>query len=153
MKPAGLRLQQIDAALRADRLAALPERPIGGWLRAIRQALGISSAGVATRLGITASGLRKLEQAEASDSITMATLRRAAGALDCELRYVLVPRQPLREMRRQQALARARSWLERSSRTMALEDQSVEAPSVRDDERLQAMAEELLRTGGTRLWD
>ena len=143
----------MDAALKADRLAALPERPVGGWLRAIRQALGISSTGVAARLGITASGLRKLEQAEASDAITLATLRRAAGALDCELRYVLVPRQPLREMRRQQALARARSWLERSSRTMALEDQSVEAPSVRDDERLQAIAEELLRAGGTRLWD
>jgi predicted DNA-binding mobile mystery protein A len=99
----------MDAALRADRLVTLPERPIGGWLRAVRQALGITSAGVATRLGITASGLRKLEQAEASDAITLATLRRGAEALDCELRYVLVPRQSLREMRRQQALTRARS--------------------------------------------
>lgn len=153
MNPAELRLQQMDAALRADRLAGLPERPMGGWLRAIRQALGITSAGVAARLGITASGVRKLEQAEASNAITLATLRRVAEALDCELRYVLVPRQPLREMRRQQALARARSWLQRSSRTMALEAQHVESPSVSDDERLQAIAEELLRSGGTRLWD
>jgi hypothetical protein len=36
---------------------------------------------------------------------------------------------------------------------MALEAQDVEVPSVSDDERLQAIAEELLRSGGTRLWD
>jgi DNA-binding Xre family transcriptional regulator len=36
-------------------------------------------------LEITVSGLRKLEQAEAADAITLGTLRRVAEALDCEL--------------------------------------------------------------------
>jgi predicted DNA-binding mobile mystery protein A len=153
MSASELRLLQMDAALEKARLAALPERPISGWLRAIRLALGMSSGVVASRLGITASGLRKLEQAEASDAITLATLRRAAEALDCELHYLLVPRRPLRDMRWQQALARARSWLQRSERTMALEAQSVETPSIREEERIKAVAEELLRSAGTRLWD
>lgn len=69
----------------------------------------MSSGVVAARLGVTASGLRKLEQAEASDAITLATLRRATAALDCELHYVLLPRQSLRQMRWNQAMARARS--------------------------------------------
>lgn len=153
MNASELRLLQMDAALEAAHRAATPDRPISGWLKAIRLALGMSSSVVAARLGITASGLRKLEQAEASDAITLATLRRAAAAMDCELHYVLVPKRPLRDMRWQQALTRARSSMERSARTMALEAQSVETPSISDEQRLHAVAEELLRSAGTRLWD
>jgi len=80
----------------------LPPRPPVGWLRAIRETLGMTSAELGQRLAITASGLRKLQQAEAADAIRLATLRRVAEALDCELNYALVPRQPLRQMRRQQ---------------------------------------------------
>jgi hypothetical protein len=36
---------------------------------------------------------------------------------------------------------------------MALEAQSVETPSIREEERIKAVAEELLRSAGTRLWD
>ena len=153
VNPAELRLQQLDTVLEAARQHPQPERPLAGWLRAIRNGLGMSSAVVAARLGITASGLRKLEQAEAADAITLATLRRAAEALDCELHYTLVPRRSLREMRRQQALTRARGWMQRAERTMALEAQSVAAPSASDEEREQEIADELLRSSGTRLWD
>ena len=102
---------------------------------------------------ITASGVRKLEQAEATDAITIGTLRRVAEALDCELQYALVPRRPLREMRWQQALHLAQQWQQRASRTMALEAQLVATPSAAANERLEAMAQEILRTSGTRLWD
>ena len=148
-----LRLRQLDKALVEAMAASLPERPPAGWLRAIRTALGMGSNVVASRLGITGSGLRKLEQAEANDAITLSTLRRAAEALDCELRYVLVPRQSLREMRWQQAMRRARDWKQQAERTMSLEAQSVASPSTTDEEQLQDMAQELLRSGGSRLWD
>ena len=36
---------------------------------------------------------------------------------------------------------------------MALEAQPVDAPSEGAQERLEAMAQEILRTSGTRLWD
>ncbi|MFM9102964.1 MAG: hypothetical protein ACKOPS_17220 [Cyanobium sp.] len=108
---------------------------------------------LAARLEISGSGVRKLEQAEAADAITIGTLRRAAEALDCELQYALVPRRPLREMRRQQALQLAHQWQQRAGRTMALEAQAVISPAAAADPRLEAMAEEILRTSGTRLWD
>ena len=148
-----LRLDQLDAVLQGTASHPPPPRPPVGWLRAIREALGMTSAALGQRLGITASGVRKLEQAEAADAITLATLRRVAAALDCELHYVLVPRQPLRQMRRRQALRLAQQWQERSGRTMALEAQSVDAPSTGASERLDAMAQEILRTSGSRLWD
>ncbi len=99
------------------------------------------------------SGARKLEQAEAVDAITLDTLRRVADALDCDLQYALVPRRPLLEMRWQQALHLVRQWQQRAGRTMALEAQPVASPSATANERLEAMAMEILRTSGTRLWD
>lgn len=148
-----LRLAQVDAALQGAASHPLPPPPAGGWLRAIRQALGMSSAVLGRRLEITASGARKLEQAEAMDAITLSTLRRMADALDCDLQYVLVPRRPLREMRSQQALRLAQQWHKRAGRTMALEAQPVDSPTEGPEERLEAMAQEILRTSGTRLWD
>jgi predicted DNA-binding mobile mystery protein A len=148
-----LRLAQMDAVLQEVASHPLPPRPPAGWLRAIREALGMTSGVVAERLGVTASGARKLEQAEAVDAITLGTLRRVAEALDCDLQYALVPRRPLGEMRWQQALHLAHQWQQRAGRTMALEAQSVASPSATADERLEDMAEEILRTSGTRLWD
>jgi predicted DNA-binding mobile mystery protein A len=112
-----------------------------------------TSSGLAARLEISGSGVRKLEQAAAADAITLGTLRRAAEALDCELQYALVPRRPLCEMRRQQALHLAHQWQQRAGRTMALEAQAVGSPAAAGDQRLEAMAEEILRTSGTRLGD
>ena len=148
-----LRLAQMEAVLQEAARHPLPPRPPAGWLRSIREALGMASAVLAARLEITASGVRKLEQAEAADAITLGTLRRMAEALDCDLQYALVPRRPLREMRRQQALSLARQWQERAGRTMALEAQPIDSPSEATKERLEAMAQEILRTSGSRLWN
>jgi predicted DNA-binding mobile mystery protein A len=148
-----LRLAQMDAVLQDAASHPLPQRPPAGWLRAIREALGMTSGVLAERLGVTASGARKLEQAEAVDAITLGTLRRVAQALDCDLQYALVPRRPLREMRWQQALHLAQQWQQRAGRTMALEAQPVASPSAAANERLEAMALEILHTSGTRLWD
>jgi predicted DNA-binding mobile mystery protein A len=153
MKAKELRLLQMDAVLQDAASHPLPPRPPAGWLRSIREALGMTSAVLGERLGMTASGARKLEQAEAADAITLSTLRRVAEALDCELQYTIVPRRPLRQMRWQQALRLAEQWQQRSSRTMALEAQPIASPSAAADERLKALAEEILRTSGTRLWD
>ena len=153
MNPKELRLAQMDAVLQGTASHPLPPRPPAGWLRAIREALGMTSAVLADRLEITASGVRKLEHAEAIDAITLGTLRRVAEALDCDLQYALVPKRPLRDMRWRQAMRLAQQWQQRAGRTMALEAQPVASPSAAANERLEAMAEEILRTSGTRLWD
>ena len=147
-----LRLAQVDALLQETAVPPLPPRPPVGWVRAIREALGMSAAVLAKRLEITPSGFRKLEQAEAADAITLATLRRMAEALDCDLQYALVPRRPLRTMRFQQALKLAQEWQQRADRTMALEAQTIQEPSATSQQRLEAMAQEILHSSATRLW-
>ena len=47
---------------------------------------------VAEKLDVSAAAVRDYEVAEASDTITLATLRRMAGAMGCEVVCALVPR-------------------------------------------------------------
>jgi predicted DNA-binding mobile mystery protein A len=70
-------------------------RPVHGWLAAVRQALGLSRAAVAASLKVTPAAVQAYEKAEKNDAITLATLRRVAGAMDCELVVALVPRNGL----------------------------------------------------------
>ena len=65
--------------------------------------MAMSSKALGSRLGMTGQGVRKLEQAEADGTITLKTLARLAQGLDCEVRYVLLPRTSLVE----QVLTRA----------------------------------------------
>lgn len=145
-----LRLRQLDATLGRWREAALPPRPSTGWVRAIRDALGMSSAALASRLGMTDSAVRKLEAAESSDAITLGTLRRMAASLDCELQYALVPRQPLDAMRTQRAMQLAREQVRSVARSMALEDQAVD-PAL-TDAQIQEIAQALLSKSGRGFW-
>lgn len=124
--------RRLDARLGAlpgvDKLAAPPR----GWIRAIRDALGMTGPQLAARLSISPQVLAKLEQSEARGAIQMSTLRRAAQALDCALVYAFVPHRSLEETVRVRARARALQELRRSDRTMALEDQAV-SDEARDD--------------------
>jgi predicted DNA-binding mobile mystery protein A len=145
-----LRRRQLDAALARWREAALPTRPSSGWVRAIRDALGMSSAALARRLGITDSAVRKLEDAESNDAITLATLRRIAASLDCELQYALVPKQSLDAMRTQRAMQIAREQVQSVARSMALEDQAVDPDLT--EAQIKEIAQSLLSKSGKGLW-
>lgn len=77
-----------------DRSTAFDDvvRPSIGWLRTVRESLGITLTDLANRLKITPPAVRSFERAEAEDRITLGSLRRTANAIGCELIYALVPR-------------------------------------------------------------
>lgn len=145
-----LQLEQIDALLASWRGAQLSARPRTGWVRAIRESLGMSAAAFARRLGMTHAGVRKLESAEASDVITLASLRKLAQALDCELHYALVPRTSLKQQKHDRAKAVASERLRPMSHSMALEDQAVQEPL--NQRQLEMTVKELLEGSGRELW-
>jgi predicted DNA-binding mobile mystery protein A len=122
--------------------------PVRGWIRAIREALGMSSAQLAKRLGVRQPSVVALEQSEAKGTIELATLRRVAEALDCTLVYALVPNKPLEGIVRERARGRARQRLAAVEHSMRLEDQAVGA---KDSE---AQLDEFVHTmNPSRLWD
>jgi len=145
-----LQLQQMDALLASWKATQLSARPRSGWVRAIRESLGMSAAAFARRLGMSHAGVRKLESAEASDAITLASLRKLAEALDCELQYALVPRTSLKQYVQDRAEAIARERLRPISHSMALEDQAVQGPL--DKLQLEFAVKDLLEGSRRELW-
>ena len=97
--------------------------PPKGWLRAIRDALGISGVQLAKRLSIRPQSVEALESSEATGAIQLKTLRRAAEALDCSLVYALVPKSSLDDAVRTRARKIAMRDLGRVAHSMKLEAQ------------------------------
>jgi predicted DNA-binding mobile mystery protein A len=122
--------------------------PVHGWIKAIRKALGMSTAQLAKRLGIKQPSLVELEQSEAKGTIELATLRRVAEALDCTLVYALVPNKPLEAIVHDRAGTFARRRREPVEHSMLLEDQKVTAKDA------EARLDEIMRETNPRLfWD
>src|SRR6266849_4014799 len=114
--------------------------PVRGWIKAIREGLGMSTEQLAKRLGIRQPSVVAMEQSEAKGTIELATLRRVAAALDCTLVYALVPNKPLETMVRDRARGFARRRREAVEQSMLLEDQKVAAKGV--DARLDEIVRE-----------
>lgn len=102
-----------------DRLRPPPK----GWIRAVRDALGMTGVQLAKRLGVRPQTVEAIEKSEASGSIQLSTLRRAAEALDCTLVYALVPKTSLEGAVDQRARKIAMRDLARVAHTMRLEAQ------------------------------
>ena len=114
-------------------------RPPRGWVRAVREALGMSAAALAERLGTTAGAVTRLEQSEAADRIRLDTLRRAADALGCDLVCLLVPRRPLTAVVRDRARELAHDQIAATEQTMRLEDQATDQTSELEDRLTQRL--------------
>lgn len=142
--------RQLDKRLAALQRASFA-RPPRGWIKAIREALGMTTAQLAQRIGVGQSRAFDIEKAEVSGSLTLGSLERAAHALDCELVYALVPRKPLEEMVTQQATALAMDSVKAARHTMSLENQGV----GEEDERAQVMqlAKQIAEKSGSRIWE
>ena len=126
-------------------------RPPKGWLRAVRDALGMTTAQLARRIGVTQPRIIELEKAEISGTVTLHSLQRAAEALGCQVVYALVPNRPLAEVVRTRAELIAEKQLVSVRHTMSLEDQTVQDKEA-NKERRQQFVQELLRKPA-RLWD
>jgi predicted DNA-binding mobile mystery protein A len=109
-------LHELDHALRLLRPTS-DAPPTGGWLWPVREALGMTTRQLGRRVGVSKTSVTAAERAEREGTITLATLRRYAEGLDCQLVYSLVPdagsNLPIRLELRRGALAkgkRARLW-------------------------------------------
>lgn len=117
--------QALERVLEPRRASPTP-RPPKGWVRAIRDALGMSSTELAERLGVTHQAVSQLEAAEREGGVTIDRLNHVARALGCRLEYALVPERPLDEMVYEQARRKARQILSPVGHSMALEGQRVD---------------------------
>lgn len=142
--------KHLDKRLHALRNQMAFARPPRGWVKAIREALGMTAAQLAKRIGVTRPRVYEIEKSELSGSITLSSLERAAHALDCQLVYALVPRVSLEAYTQEHAIKRAITLLKKTTHSMALEDQRVDRAD--EQEQVKLLAKKLAETAGSDLW-
>lgn len=143
--------RQLDKRLQALREIEGLKRPPRGWIKAIREALGMTTAQLGRRLGVSQPRVVTIENNEIKGGITIETLERAAQALDCQLVYTLVPRRPLEKVVEDRARQLARRQIEPTRHSMGLEAQSVTEEEER--EQIERLARSLAESVGSELWE
>lgn len=140
----------LDTRLNRLRPAQDFSPPPRGWIKAMREALGMTTAQLARRLGVSQPNVVRIERSEAARTVTLESLDKVARVLDCTLVYALVPNRALETVVREQAMRVANRHLRASAHSMRLEDQAIRQDA--GDELARRLAEELLRGRPSRLW-
>ena len=128
-----------------------PSRPPRGWIKAIRESLGMTTRQLAARAGLSQPRIVALERAEVTGDLKLSSIEQIARALNCDLVYALVPREPLEDMVQHQAEELAKRRLKAVDHTMLLEQQQVHRENPKA--AIKRVAENIKRDGVRKLWD
>ena len=145
-----LRLNQLDG--RATKLRELMNAfPPNGWIKEIRQALGIRSRQLAERIGISQATLAKIEKGEVKKTVSLKTLDKIAEALDCRMVYAFVPKKSFQILVQDTAHKSAERIVKRVSHSMDLEKQGLS--QKKREEKIKTMADEMALTLSKEIWE
>lgn len=131
--------------------------PNHGWIKTVRQALGMTTSQFAQRLGVKQPRVFEIEKDETKLSIK--NLEKAAAALGCDLAYMFIPKnnkldcglsqQGLEQIVHMQARNKAKKIIEKTTHNMALENQT----PVYNEKEFEDIVNDLLHGSPARLWD
>ena len=124
--------------------------PKNGWIKAIREALGMTTVQLGQRMKIAASNITILENREISKTTSLDTMERAATAMGCKFVYALVPNTTLEEVVQIQSRKSAKALIQEIHHHMKLEKQKVNTEI--EKEQIQDLAQEILTQMDSRLW-
>ena len=149
-RQAALARKQLErrlAPLRELKVVAPPK----GWIKAIRESLGMTARQLAARMAVGISRIPVIEEAEITGSTTLKTMRQAAAAMNCAFVYAFVPIEPLDDILRHRATQKARTQIARLDHTMRLENQALLKSDLAVE---QQRSIDLILSGSLRgLWD
>lgn len=147
-----LQIQQLNGKMLAYASLQKVAPPPTGWIKAIRNAIGMSMLQLGNRLSITKQSVLDIERREKNGSITIKALREAARALDMQLVYGFVPNDGSLELLiERKAKELATQIVMRTNNTMKLEDQENTKQRIEKaiQERTTIIKTEMPKT----LWD
>ena len=121
-------------------------RPQQGWLKTIREFLGMTTTQLAKRLEISQPRIIAMEKNERN--VKISTMERIADTLNCDFSYAFVPRENIDDIIYNQAKKKAQKILDKVNKNMGLENQL-----AKTDELLKDIIEELLDGNIARIWD
>jgi predicted DNA-binding mobile mystery protein A len=147
-----LQLQQLN-----EKLAQLTDLqhvivPPIGWIKAIRNGIGMSMEQLGKKLSITKQGVMDIEKREKEGAITIKSMQEIAKAMDMKLVYGFVPNEgDLEQMIEARAIEMAKKIIERTSNTMKLEDQANSKERI--EKAIKERASEIINKTPKILWD
>jgi predicted DNA-binding mobile mystery protein A len=147
-----LQIQQLNGKMLAFASLQKVAPPPTGWIKAIRNAIGMSMLQLGNRLSITKQSVQDIERREKDGSVTIKALREAARALDMQLIYGFVPNDGSLELLiERKAKELATQIVMRTNNTMKLEDQENTKQRINKaiQERTTIIKTEMPKT----LWD
>jgi predicted DNA-binding mobile mystery protein A len=149
-KQTALARKQLERRLAPLRVASLTPPP-RGWIKALRESLGMTARQLAARMGAAPSRVPVIEKAEVSGATTIKTMRQVAEAMDCTFVYAFVPARPLEDVLRRRAEEKVRADIARLDHSMRLENQALRKADL-EAERQRMI--DLALSGSLRgLWD
>ena len=123
-----------------------------GWIKAIRNGIGMSMEQLGKKLSITKQGVMDIEKREKEGAITIKSMQEIAKAIDMQFVYGFVPNAgSLEQMMDMRALEMATKIVERSSNTMKLEDQANSKERI--EKAIKERATEIINKTPKILWD
>jgi len=141
--------EQLDE--RIGRVKPFVESRRNGWIKVLREALGMSTKQLGKRVGIDQSRITRLENAETEGDLKLSSLKKIAEGLDMQLVYYFVPKTSLEQMVYDQAKTIARKRLNKVNQTMRLEDQ--ELSDNQKAKALEDLTQKILINEPKDFWD
>jgi predicted DNA-binding mobile mystery protein A len=124
--------------------------PPEGWLRTVRNALGMSGAQLARRMGVTRARVTQAEHAEVTGSVTLKSMQATAEAMGCKFVYAIVPPGRIEDIVMRQARKKATAIVGTASQHMALESQTL--PNDKIAQEVDRLTEEIAREMPPGFW-
>jgi len=97
--------------------------PHRGWVKSIREALGMTATDLGERLGIAPQSVLTLEKSEMGGRARMDSLKKVAEAMDCSFVYAFIPNSSLEGFVKKQTEYVIAETMNRVSHSMKLEGQ------------------------------
>jgi predicted DNA-binding mobile mystery protein A len=117
--------EQLDKKLEPLKVLSKSGMPENGWIKAIREALGMTTTDLGKKVGIDQSRISRLENSEKDGNIKLSSMQKIAQGLEMEFVYGFVTRGTLEKIVREQAHKIAMERMKRLSHTMRLELQEL----------------------------
>lgn len=142
---------QLDRILTNIRNSTGFEKPRQGWIKTIRENLGMTVKQLARRAGISPVRITEIERSEINGNLTFETFLKVARALNCRFVYTLVPEKSLQNIVEEQALKKATMDCKNVYHSMVLEDQAPDRSRMEDFIKIRA--EEMLQKKISKIWE
>ncbi|MCK5580708.1 MAG: mobile mystery protein A [Candidatus Omnitrophica bacterium] len=125
--------------------------PQQGWIKTIREVLGLSTSQLGKKVGIDQSRISRLENAEKTGNLKLSSLQKIAQGLNMKFVYGFVPEDTLESMVKDQAKRIALKRMKILDNTMRLEKQALSEEEKK--KALDDMMEKILIDNLKGLWD